>query len=343
MYKQMTRDDRIKMETLLNAGHSQAEVARLLGFHRSTISREFKRGCYQHLTTHLVLIEKYSSDLGQQKRDYLNEGKGKPLKIGNDMELANYLEDKIAHEKYSPAAALSSIKTSGRKFKTSICLRTLYRYIDGDVFYELTNKDLAIKGKRKKKHNHVSVRKRVSAGTCIDDRPAAVSQRDSFGHWEMDTVKGKKGTSKSCMLVLTERLTRKEIVVKLPDQGAASVVNALDRIENKYGAMFQNLFKSMTVDNGVEFSDFSGMERSSLHPGKRVDVYYCHPYSSWERGSNENNNKLIRRHIPKGVNFDSYPDSYFEYIEDWMNNYPRKLFNYKTANDMFREQLSLLV
>lgn len=93
----------------------------------------------------------------------------------------------------------------------------------------------------------------------------------------MDTVKGKQGVTKSCMLVLTERKTRDEIIFKLKDQKAESVVDALDRLERKWGDMFSKVFRSITVDNGVEFSDCKGMERSALTPGeKRTYLFYCH-------------------------------------------------------------------
>ena len=123
------------------------------------------------------------------------------------------------------------------------------------------------------------------------------------------------------MLVLTERKTRDEIIVKLPDQKAASVVEAIDKLERKWGDMFTKVFRSITVDNGVEFSDYEGLERSILHEGeKRTFLFYCHPYSSWERGTNENNNRLIRRHIPKGEDFDEKQDRDIEYIEIGLNN-----------------------
>ncbi len=159
----------------------------------------------------------------------------------------------------------------------------------------------------------------------------------------MDTVKGKRGVTKSCMLVLTERKTRDEIVIKLKDQGAASVVDALDRLERKWGDMFYKVFRSITVDNGVEFSDYEGMERSALkEEKKRTFVFYCHPYSSWERGTNENNNRLIRRHIPKGVDFEDTTDEEIKYIETWINNYPRGIFDFKTSAELFDEELQKL-
>ena len=133
---------------------------------------------------------------------------------------------------------------------------------------------------------------------------------------------------------------KNEIIVKLQDQKAESVVDALDRLERKWGDMFSKVFRSITVDNGVEFSDCKGMERSALTPGeKRTYLFYCHPYSSYERGTNENTNKLIRRHIPKGEDFDEKQDRDIEFIENWINTYPRGIFGFRTSEELFKEEL----
>lgn len=340
LFKHLSQNDRIKMETMLNSGHKVVEVAEYLHVHRSTIYREIKRGEYTHRNSDYTEGTRYSSDLGQKNHDWNAQGKGRNIKIGNDRPLAEYIEEKIIEDKYSPEAALAAAAESGIEFTTSISVRTLYRYIDKGIFLKLTNKDLPVKGKRKKHNKRVKVQKRASAGESIENRPDEVKNREIFGHWEMDTVKGKQGVTKSCMLVLTERKTRDEIIVKLPDQKAASVVEAIDRLERKWGDMFTKVFRSITVDNGVEFSDYEGLERSVLHEGeKRTFAFYCHPYSSWERGSNENNNRLIRRHIPKGEDFDEKQDRDIEYIENWINNYPRGIFGFKTSAQLFEEEI----
>lgn len=343
LFKHLSQNDRIKMETMLNSGHKVVEVAEYLHVHRSTIYREIKRGEYTHRNSDYTEETRYSSDLGQKNHDWNAQGKGRNIKIGNDRPLAEYIEGKIIEDKYSPEAALAAAAESGIEFTTSISVRTLYRYIDKGIFLKLTNKDLPVKGKRKKHNKRVRVQKRASAGESIENRPDEVKDRENFGHWEMDTVKGKQGVTKSCMLVLTERKTRDEIIVKLPDQKAASVVEAIDRLERKWGDMFTKVFRSITVDNGVEFSDYEGLERSVLHEReKRTFAFYCHPYSSWERGSNENNNRLIRRHIPKGEDFDEKQDRDIEYIENWINNYPRGIFGFKTSAQLFEEEIRKL-
>ena len=113
--------------------------------------------------------------------------------------------------------------------------------------------------------------------------------------------------------------------------------------ERKCGErLFRDVFKTITVDNGVEFSDAEGLEKSRRNKKKRTKVYYCHPYSSCERGSNENANRLIRRHIPKGVNFDKKSKTEIKEIETWINNYPRKIFEYDTAENQFINEMEKL-
>ena len=155
------------------------------------------------------------------------------------------------------------------------------------MFTRITNQSLPIKGNRKRKHKKVIVRvnKRL-AGTSIEKRPEYILSRDEFGHWEMDTVKGKR-TSHSSMLVLTERKTRKEIIIKLEHHCAEAVVEALNELEKKLQNNFSQLFKTITCDNGTEFSYSNLIENSCINEGKkRTTLYYCHPYTSCERGSN---------------------------------------------------------
>ena len=339
-YKHLTKTDRIKIETLYNQGKKNCEIAKILRVHESTISRELKRGLYIKRTTKLIDIPGYSCDLAQDRYENNLLAKGVAIKIGRDYNYAKFIEDKIADEHYSPAAVLGEIKRKKLSFKTSICVSTLYSYIDKDVFGRITNKDLLVKSTRKRKYNKVIKREhRRIKGVSIAERDESVLSRNEFGHWEMDTVKGKM-KSKSSLLVLTEIKTRKEIIIKLPKHTAQAVVDALDKLEEKYQDKFHIIFKTITCDNGIEFSYAEDIMKSKLFKNKnRTTLYYCHPFSSWERGSNEVNNKFIRRYIPKYTDFDDYSEDYFKKIEDFMNNYPRKIFNYGSSEEFFIQEM----
>ncbi len=344
--RQLRWEDRVRIEALLSAGVSVPEIARRLGKHYSTIYRELQRGRYTHLNSDYTEEERYAPEIAQSKADEGLSVRGTQLKIGKDMKFARYLEDKILNEGYSPAAVLGELKAQGREndFETNICTATLYSYINKGVFLNLTNKQLPEKGKRKRTYNRIERRrKRPCPGDTIDDRPEEAISRQEFGHWEMDTVHGKKGT-KSALLVLTERKSREELVFKLPDHAAASVVSALDGLEQKWGPeKFGKVFRTITVDNGTEFADVTGIERSSFGDDKRrTKVYYTHPYSSWERGSNEAANRMIRRRIPKKTNFDGKTDREIAEIEHWINTYPRRIHGYHSAHEIFEQEIAKL-
>lgn len=342
IFKQLTKADRIRVEALLKAGHSKEEIADQLHVHRSTIYREVKRGRFTALNSDLTTEERYSPDIAHDKYEENLKSKGGVLKIGNDIKLANYIEDKIINDDYSPEAVLGELKAKGREgeFKVTICVTTLYSYIDKGIFLKLTNKNLPVKKKVKRSYNKVKKQQaRAAAGESIEKRPKEIDTREEFGHWEMDSVIGQRGKSKNTLLVLTERKTRDEIIFKLPAHTAEAVVDAVDRLERKWGELFKQVFKTITVDNGSEFAYCAELERSILGEGKRTKLYYCHPYSSWERGTNEVTNKMVRRKIPKGTNFDGKTDEEIEQIESWINRYPRGIHNFCSAGELFNEEI----
>lgn len=341
-FKHLSRTDRLTIETMLKDGKSKKEIAERIGVDESTIYREIKRGQYEHRNSDWTTEMRYSPDIAHEKYKENLKAKGPDLKIGNDQELADYIEKRIADDGYSPEAVLGEIKQKELPFQTSISKTTLYRYIDMGLFLTITNKDLPVKGRRKKKNKKVRRQARASAGDSIEKRPEEIDVREEFGHWEMDTVVGKKGESKHSLLVLTERKTREEIITLLYEHTMEQVVKALDSLEEKWGSLFSQIFKTITVDNGSEFSNCAGMEKSALGDGSRTKVYYCHPYSSYERGTNENQNRLIRRRVPKGENFDDRTEEDIQDVEDWINNYPRKLFGYRTAQTMFNMELKAI-
>ena len=236
------------------------------------------------------------------------------------------------------------IASRGLDFRTKISKTTLYSYIDKGIFFRITNKSLPVKGIRRNKIKKVKTQARANAGVSIEKRPEEVLAREEFGHWEMDSVIGRKGESKHSLLVFTERKTRLEIICLLYEHTAEQVCNKLDQLEKKWGKYFREIFKTITVDNGSEFADWKRMTRSVLKNGEeRTKIYYCHPYCSFERGSNENQNKLVRRKIPKGTNFDDKSEGDIQGVEDWINNYPRKLFEGKNASHMFKIELEKII
>lgn len=340
-FRHLSWTDRLKIEQMLKDGRHYQDIADEIGVHLRTIYNEVKRGRYIHTNSDLTEEERYSPDIAEMAyREHL-AAKGPDLKIGKDHDLAQYIEKKIGEEGYSPAAVLGEIKESGLEFEMSICETTLYSYIEKGVFLTITNADLPEKSKKKRPYKHVRKAARPAAGESIENRPEEINRRETVGHWEMDCVEGKKKTKKT-LLVLTERKSRKEIIIPMRDQTSKSVVRALDSIERKYGAQFYSIFQTITVDNGSEFADCEGIEKSCRRKGNRTKVYYCHPYSSYERGSNENLNKMIRRFFPKGTDFRQVTTKAIKKVEEWINNYPREIHGFKTADQVFAEGLLCL-
>lgn len=337
-FKHFSINDRLQLEAYLIAGKKPSEIAVFLHKHISSVYREIKRGRYEHLNTDYTTEERYSPDIAEKKYRANLAAKGANLKIGSDFEFAEYIENKIIKEKYSPAAVLGEIKEKGIIFKTTICVNTCYNYIAKGIFLHLTNKDLPVKGKQTKRQYQKVQQKRRTVGESIENRPEEVLKREEFGHWEMDCVEGKKKTKKT-LLVLSERKSRNEIVIPIKSKSAECVVFALNKLEKNFRELFPKVFKTITVDNGSEFADVDGMEKS-IFGDRRTKVYYCHPYSSWERGTNENINKMVRRHYPKGTNFEKYSNKELLFLNDWINNYPRKIFGYRCSADIFAEEMA---
>lgn len=331
-YTHINYAQRLKFEALHRAGCSMREIAAQLGIHLSTVYAEYKRGAYQHLNTNYTYETRYSADKAEADHQLKSTAKGAPLKIGKNYEAAKFIEDKIKNEKYSPAAVCALLKRPEYAYLgVTFCRVTLYKYIeDGNIFANLTNKDLPEKSKRKRKYNKVRA-KTQPKGRSIETRPENINMRNSFGHWEMDTIlSSRKSTAR--LLVLSERMTRYELIYKIPDGTAQSVARVLDKIEKKTGSDFPKIFRSITVDNGNEFANSQRLSQSIINANcKRTEIYYCHPYCASERGTNENINRMIRRFFPKGTNFKRITSQHIKSIERWINTYPRQILNFLSA------------
>ncbi len=337
----LTEKERYQIEILLKEKYTPKEIADRLHRHKSTIYREIKRGTVEMIDTNLKPYTKYCADTAQNKYNENRLNKGTTLKIGADIELANFIEEKIIKEKYSPQAVLYYIASHHLQFNTSVCFKTIYNYIDKGVFLHLNNVHLPMRTVRKKRCHKPRICLKNSLKRSIEEIPIEAQNRAKYGFWEMDTVYSAKGI-KNCLLVLSERMTRQEIIIPMSDRTAQSTVNALNNLEIEYGGTFQDIFKTITVDNGVEFSDVKGMEASILYPDKnRTAIYYCHPYASYERGTNENINGMIRRFIPKGSDIGNYTKDQIKKIEQWINDYPRKIFNGLSSNQ-YRKALNII-
>lgn len=330
--KHLTEKDRYQIEALIRAKKRAKEIAEIVGCSKRTIERERKRGEVRQLTSGYEYVKEYKADVGQRVHEERAQNKGRPLKIGYNHAYAERIMALIGIERYSPDAANAQYRRE-HEGEQVVCTKTLYNYINDGLFYGLTNEALPRKGKQRTGRgvHHRRVALNNTTGRSIEERTEAINERKEEGHWEMDTVVGGPST-KACLLVMTERKHNLELIFKLASKSQSAVVQMLDRLERKMGAVrFREVFKTITCDNGCENLDATGMEKSVFSEKQRTIIYYAHPYSAYERGANEGANVLIRRFVPKGSDIASLKRKDVKRIAHWMNHYPRRKLDYASA------------
>ncbi len=341
--KHLTWDDRQTIEAMVKDGIPSVSIASMLGRSLRTIQRELKRGKVIHIDTERREYETYSCERAQQDYDINATAKGLDLKLGANRIMVKFISERILVHRESPdivAARMKQMNMAGR-----ICTKTIYSYIDMGLIEGVTNETLWEKRTRSKRPTKKLRRsfKRLARSESIEKRPEHIENREEFGHWEMDLVVGSQGGSGTVLLTIVERKTRHLITRKLQDKTQRSVHKALRSIEQKFGSVsFRKIFKTITVDNGSEFLDLDAMEKSAFSNKTRTKIYYAHPYSSWERGTNENTNRIIRRFIAKGHDIAEFSRKRIKEIEQWINNYPRKILDYLSPYELFNKALASL-
>jgi IS30 family transposase len=320
---------------MLKKGCGQTEIAQEIGFNRTSVWREISSSRVKQTTGKGKYVYRYFADVAQRIADANKLKTGRKPKLAQCSEFLDYADELMKNETFSPDAVVGAALENGLFTREQmVCTKTLYNYIDACVL-NTKNIDLHSKLSRKPRKAFNRAHKRV-LGTSIDERPSVVNDRLEFGHWEIDCVILKK-TKEKVLLTLVERVSRQSIIMLMPGRTTADVNEAMDLIKANYGSYFGKVFKSITADNGSEFADLSDHLKDDLQ------VYFAHPYSSWERGTNERNNGLIRRFIPKGFDPSKVTKSLVKRVEAWLNNYPRKILKYKTSTAVFIQQALPLV
>ena len=241
----------------------RTRLAEIFKCDRKTIYNEIKRGTVKHIRSDLSEVYEYNAEYAQNIANEQNANKGQIPKIMLDSVLAREIKRLIIDKNYSPYAELQELKRTGYPSGTHFCEKTLYNWVNQGLVHGVKRTDLPNKGIKYKEKGST---KRYSRAACarhsIDYRPQDVNDRTTFGHWELDTVKGGKDKPTDCLFTMTERKSRKEIARKIPNAQSKSVVNRLDEIERKIGSKaFRKIFKTLTCDGGSEFMDIEGIER----------------------------------------------------------------------------------
>ena len=330
-FQHLTPYQRGQIQALMEQKLPKTQIAKQVGIARSTLYEELKRGTVDQMRSDLTHYKRYFADTGQLVYAEHRKNSRKPYKLAAAAPLLQYLENEVLQNKLSPDAACGRAKLQNI-FPVMLCTKTIYDYIDLGLI-PIKSIDLPLRVRRNRKKHHCRKNRRL-LGESIEQRPQIVDSRQELGHWEIDTVVGKRASGE-VLLTLDERMTRRRHVLKISGKTKEGVAAGLETLRRQYGSLFPKVFKSITSDNGSEFSDLT-------ESFKEGTVYFTHPYSSGERGTNEKQNSLVRRFIPKGTDMSTVPDYVVQKAQDWINGLPRRLLGYRTSEELFKEQIALL-
>ena len=247
-------------------------------------------------------------------------------------------------EKWSPEEVAGYIKVNDIKFDIQPSFQLIYYWIEKKKL-KIRPLDLVHKAKLEKKDKREEKTEKFPKHKekSIHNRPKEIDENKEFGHWELDCVEGTKESKKTYMTLL-ERLTKKYIVVEMKEHTNECVKKAIDSLEEKYGSKFKKIFKSMTTDNGHEFLNYDKIEVSKFDENeRRTVIYYADPYSSWQKGMNENCNGILRRFITKGTDLNKISREKLEKIINKINGKPRKILGFISSDKRFKEEIEKIV
>ena len=313
-YKQLTENERYQIYVMKKAGHGQEEIAYWLKRNPSTISRELRRNHG---------LRGYRPKQAQQMSDERRRDAHKARKMTT--EVKGWIDTLISQE-LSPQQVVDYLE---RHRNVSLHHETVYQYIyadkaDGGELY----RHLRVASKLyRKRYGSYDSRGRIKNRVGIDKRPAVVDRRNRVGDWEGDTVMGLK--RKSALLTMVERKTLYTVIARLTGKRADLLAQAtIDSM-----GLLKDKIKTITLDNGLEFAEHEQIGREL-----QADIYFAHPYCSWERGINENTNGLIRQYFPKGTDFTQVTDEEIMFVMNRLNNRPRVTRGGRSPNELFLGQ-----
>ena len=308
-YTQLTHEQRYQIYILMKAGHTQSHVARLIGVHKSTISRELRRNRglrgYRPQQAHNRCLERRSQ------------------KAAARIESTTWaIVERLIREDWSPEQISSWLNS---ELQLSVSTEWIYQYIlsdkqSGGLLY----KHLRCRKQRKKRYGAYSRRGQIPNQVSIDERPEIVDARTRYGDWELDTVIGRN--HQQALVTLVERKSRLTLIAKVVRKTAENVSESIINLL----AHIKPWVHTLTADNGREFAQHEYIAKEL-----KAKFYFAHPYASWERGLNENTNGLIRQYFPKKHDFTTITDRQLKNVMDKLNNRPRKCLGFKTPNEVF--------
>lgn len=316
--RQLTRDERIVIHESLSLGLSSNRIARQLGRHPATITREIARNRDPRGHYHPELADLQA----HQRRTLANQARNKLTGP-----LLNYLKRKL-WQRWSPEQIASRIRRDHPDDPSMrLSHETIYRWVYAHRHdHACWCEQLRTRRPKRRQQRKIGSDRRgqIPGRVGIEHRPPQVAQRQTPGHWESDTVEGRKGSG--LIVSHVERFSRYAVFGWLPNKQATNLSRVSSR---QLGRLPEELRLTMTVDNGKEFADFATMQQRL-----GMTVYFANPRSPWERGTNENTNGLLRDFFPKGYNFRHITPRQLANVQQMLNNRPRKCLNYLTPAEV---------
>lgn len=326
----LTAEERHIIEVRYNEDHQKIyRIAKELNRPYNTVKNEIERGT---VWLYNGKVKRYKASVGEAvylERRQESRPKYKALEVS---EFLQYVQKHFKEDGWSLDACANKPLVDGTFIREeTVCTKTLYRYVDLGLL-PIKNLDLPEKLIRNTKQ-HEKRENRKNLGKSIEERPEYIDLREEFGHWELDSVLGRKGKNEPAVIALTERKLRHSIWLKVKNHSAEALDEALKELFSAFGDRYCKVFKTITADNGSEFANLSDLE------AKGIGVYFTHPYTSCEKGTVECHNRMLRRFIPKGKSISNYTADDILIFADFINGLPRKALGYRTPEELFDAEL----
>jgi len=311
-YRQLTREQRYQIHILIKEGYKQTHIALLLGFHKSTISRELRRNRGEH-----GYFPNQAQHVARCRRRH-SHGPRIPVETWERVE-------RLLRQQWSPQQISNRLRLERKR---TVSHERIYLYIYADKRRGgLLHRHLRSQKKQRKRYGGYVRRGQIPNRIGIEQRPAIVASKRRFGDWEADTIIGAR--HQGGILSLVERKSKLTRLHKLESKAASEVKEGTIALL----APVADRVQTITVDNGKEF-----VLHEEITAVLQAPIYFTHPYAAWERGLNENTNGLVRQYFPKKQDFTAITNTHVQQVEQLLNNRPRKTLGYRTPNEVFFKQ-----
>ena len=325
----LLNEERYEIEVRLKDGWSIYKIAKHLGRAYNTIKDEVERGT---VTLYNGKVKRYKADQGKSVYLENREHSTRRYRVFETAPFLEYVVKQFKNEHWSLDAIFGyALHNELFKREEMVCTKTLYNYVSLGLL-PIKNIDLPEKLKRNTAKSQAAENKK-KLGRSIEERPESVELRNEFGHWEIDSVLGLKNENEPVVITLVERMTRMCLWIKAKNHTAEAMQEAFEEVVSMFLSKKNQVFKTVTGDNGSEFATLADFEKYGM------SVYFTHPYTSCEKGTNECHNKMLRRFIPKGKPISSYTAEDICYFADCINGLPRKILGYRTPEELFEQEL----